>query len=108
MFDQEKRTIRVLADRGVSILYVSHDLGEVASLCDAVTVLRDGRVVADLAPDEVTHERLVGLPGRVGGDRVGHRMGPGADRLAAHEGKRHSLGQRVARAAQQAPVVPSV
>jgi monosaccharide-transporting ATPase len=42
------RTIRGLAERGVALLYVSHRLNEVEQLCDTVTVLRDGRVVADL------------------------------------------------------------
>ncbi len=43
------RTIRGLASRGVSVLYVSHRLDEIEELCDRVTVLRDGRVVATLA-----------------------------------------------------------
>jgi ABC-type sugar transport system ATPase subunit len=42
------RTIRGLAERGVCVLYVSHRLDEVEQLCDTVTVLRDGRVVAEL------------------------------------------------------------
>jgi monosaccharide-transporting ATPase len=42
------RTIRGLAERGVCVLYVSHRLDEIEQLCDTVTVLRDGRVVAEL------------------------------------------------------------
>ena len=42
------RTIRGLAERGVCVLYVSHRLDEVEQLCDTVTVLRDGRVIAEL------------------------------------------------------------
>ena len=35
--------IRELRDRGLMILYVSHRMDEIMSLCDACTVLRDGR-----------------------------------------------------------------
>jgi L-arabinose transport system ATP-binding protein len=43
--------IRDLRDRGTAILYVTHRMDEVYELCDAATVLRDGRHV-------VTHETL--------------------------------------------------
>jgi ribose transport system ATP-binding protein len=36
--------IRRLAAAGISIIYISHHLGEVVAICDRVTVLRDGRV----------------------------------------------------------------
>jgi len=52
-------TVRRLADRGVSVLYVSHHLREIEAVCDAVTVLRDGRVIADL--EGATHAELVEL-----------------------------------------------
>ena len=38
--------IRALKSRGVAIIYVSHRLKEVKTICDAYTVLRDGRFVA--------------------------------------------------------------
>jgi monosaccharide-transporting ATPase len=53
------QTIRDLADRGVSVLYVSHRLDEIEQLCDAVTVLRDGRVVAEFG--HATRTSLVEL-----------------------------------------------
>jgi len=37
--------IRHLHDQGVGIVYVSHRLDELYQVCDAVTVLRDGRLV---------------------------------------------------------------
>lgn len=52
-------TVRSLAARGVSVLYVSHHLREIEQVCDAVTVLRDGHVVADL--EGTTHAALVEL-----------------------------------------------
>jgi ABC-type sugar transport system ATPase subunit len=42
------RTIHGLAQRDVSVLYVSHRLEEIEQLCETVTVLRDGQVVAEL------------------------------------------------------------
>jgi ABC-type sugar transport system ATPase subunit len=39
------RTVRSLRAHGVTIVLISHDLEEVLQLCDAVTVLRDGRLV---------------------------------------------------------------
>ncbi|MFH8568326.1 sugar ABC transporter ATP-binding protein [Streptomyces sp. NPDC017993] len=37
--------IRALRERGVAVVYVSHRLDELYAVCDAVTVLRDGRSV---------------------------------------------------------------
>jgi ABC-type sugar transport system ATPase subunit len=51
--------IRGLASREISILYVSHRIDEIDALCTGVTVVRDGRVVAELGHEEVTRESLV-------------------------------------------------
>lgn len=37
--------IRMLRERGVAVVYVSHRMDELYEICDEVTVLRDGRVV---------------------------------------------------------------
>jgi ABC-type sugar transport system ATPase subunit len=58
--DRVLGAISSLAERGVSVLYVSHRLAEVERICDSVTVLRDGVVVADLA-ERATHRQLVAL-----------------------------------------------
>ncbi len=42
--------LRVLREANVGVVYVSHILEEVMSLCDEVTVLRDGRVVMAAEP----------------------------------------------------------
>jgi len=64
--------IRSLAARGVSVLYVSHHLREIEEVCDSVTVLRDGQVVADL--ERPTHAALVELlaPGAAPGHAAAH------------------------------------
>ena len=55
------KVIRDLRARGVSIVYISHRLGEVRALADRVTVLRDGENAGDLARDEIGHARMVKL-----------------------------------------------
>jgi len=55
-------TIRSLQARGVSILYVSHYLGEIVDLCNRVTVFRNGRHVATLdAPDASRIDEMISL-----------------------------------------------
>src|SRR3954467_12553921 len=44
--------LRVLRDRQVGVVFVSHILEDVMALCDEVTVLRDGRVAMSAAPRE--------------------------------------------------------
>jgi ribose transport system ATP-binding protein len=46
---------------GVGIVYVSHRLGEVQRLCDRVVGLRDGQNSGELARDQLSPQRLVGL-----------------------------------------------
>ncbi|WEX74890.1 sugar ABC transporter ATP-binding protein [Sinorhizobium numidicum] len=56
--------IRDLKANGISIIYISHRMAEIFTLCDRVTVFRDGRYVctdriADITPDDVVR-RMVG------------------------------------------------
>ena len=53
--------IKDLRQRGVSVIYISHRLGEVKELSDHVTVLRDGKNAGELTRQEVTHEAMVRL-----------------------------------------------
>jgi peptide/nickel transport system ATP-binding protein len=41
------------AERGTALLFITHDLGVVAKLCDRITVLHDGRVLEQGAVAEV-------------------------------------------------------
>jgi simple sugar transport system ATP-binding protein len=45
-------TLRQLAAEGTSILYISHKLEEIRSLCESATILRRGKVVASCTPAE--------------------------------------------------------
>jgi ABC-type sugar transport system ATPase subunit len=50
---------------GMSLVYISHRMGEIARTCDAVVVLRDGRVVmrANASPESVRRAVAVGFAG---------------------------------------------
>jgi ribose transport system ATP-binding protein len=50
---------RQLAARGGTVLFIGHRLDEVRAVSDRVLVLRNGRLVADLGPDEATEARLI-------------------------------------------------
>jgi ribose transport system ATP-binding protein len=50
-----------LRDQGVSVIYISHRLGEVKELADRVVALRDGQNAGGLSKDEITHDRMVKL-----------------------------------------------
>ncbi|MFU0507577.1 ABC transporter ATP-binding protein [Pseudaminobacter sp. NGMCC 1.201702] len=51
-------TLRQLAAEGCSIVYISHKLDEVQELCDAATVLRNGKVTGTAKPKETTSLEL--------------------------------------------------
>ena len=55
------RVIRDLRAGGVSVIYISHRLGEVKALADRVEVLRDGENAGQLARDEIQHGAMVKL-----------------------------------------------
>jgi ribose transport system ATP-binding protein len=50
-----------LSAQGVSIIYISHRLGEIDQCADRVVVLRDGKNAGELASDEVSHDKLVSM-----------------------------------------------
>lgn len=53
--------IRQLSDQHVTSIFISHRLDEIFQLCQTVTVLRDGKVVATQAIDTLDQDRLVEL-----------------------------------------------
>ena len=54
-------TLRRLADDGCSVLYISHRLAEVQRLCHDATILRHGKVVANVDPQAETAGSLARL-----------------------------------------------
>lgn len=53
--------LRAVTSTGDSVIFVSHDIGEVLSLTDRVTVLRDGKVVNSVQTSSLDHADLVSL-----------------------------------------------
>jgi ribose transport system ATP-binding protein len=50
-----------LKAQGVSVIYITHRLGEVKACADRVVCLRDGRVVGTLAKAEIAHAAMIRL-----------------------------------------------
>jgi rhamnose transport system ATP-binding protein len=53
------RIVRELTAKGVAVVFITHRLDEVFELADRVTVLRDGRLVATHAIDELTRADVI-------------------------------------------------
>ncbi len=56
--------VRLLKSKGVSIIYITHHLDEVAMICDAFTVYRGGKVIG--------HEEVIG--GKVDANHIAEMM----------------------------------
>ena len=83
------KRFEILKQRGVTVLFVSHDLGLVKRLSDRAILMLDGRVAASGAPSEVVNqyvglvlERQEGQPTeRNGLAKSPYRHGDGASRV---------------------------
>ena len=51
--------VRRLREGGLGIVFISHHMQEVIEICDSVTVMRDGLVVATLDAEEMTVDSVV-------------------------------------------------
>jgi ribose transport system ATP-binding protein len=85
------KIIREVRTSGVAVIYVSHHLNEIFDLCDAVTVLRNGRHMASLAVAQTTPPQIVRLMvGRqlaeaLATDRAAARPSKGTVALRVHD-----------------------
>lgn len=70
--------LRNLAAQGISIIFISHRLHEVLSLCDRIVTLRDGRIVKDVEAKGVS-------VGDVAGWMVGRDVDEGGRKFEARE-----------------------
>ena len=55
------KVVRELRAQGISVIYISHRLGEVKELADRVIVLRDGENAGELSREEIDHDAMVRL-----------------------------------------------
>jgi len=59
--------LRQLKEQGITSIMISHKLGEIASIADSTTIIRDGRTIEtlDMRGGDVTQERIIkGMVGR--------------------------------------------
>jgi ribose transport system ATP-binding protein len=103
--DKLMDVLKMLRDRGVSVIYVSHKLNEVFAISDRITILKDGKLVTTLPTADTTQDAVVNMmvgrelsqlyPPRHGGEneqnvlKVKSLSGPGFSdiNLDMHSGK---------------------
>jgi ABC-type branched-subunit amino acid transport system ATPase component len=57
--DEVAQLVRTLPGRGTTVLLIEHDMPFVMGLCDRITVLDHGVVIAEGAPDEIQRDPAV-------------------------------------------------
>jgi putative xylitol transport system ATP-binding protein len=79
--------IRSLQKHGVGVIYVSHRIGDIFSIADSYTVLRDGRFVETGAVANIDRPRLISLiVGRSLSDREKRPVTPRGEVMLAAKG----------------------
>ena len=53
--------IRLLRERGIGIVYVSHKMNEIMEISDRVTVLRDGQYIATVRTGQTDEQKIVAM-----------------------------------------------
>lgn len=53
------KNIRILKEKGISFIYISHHLNEIFEIADTVTVLRDGEYICEAAVKDIDEDFLV-------------------------------------------------
>jgi len=53
------KLLREQRDKGTAVIYISHFIDEVYELCDRVSVLRDGKLVAKMVVKDTTPEMII-------------------------------------------------
>ena len=74
--------LRALKARGVTCIYISHKLDEVAAICDTIVVIRDGKHIATTPMAQMNVERIIA-------QMVGREM----NQLYPHRSKKDAIGE---------------
>ncbi|UOQ89129.1 sugar ABC transporter ATP-binding protein [Agromyces endophyticus] len=94
--DALHRIIRRLAQSGTTVIYVSHRLPDILSVCERILILSGGRLVADESAASFTPQRLARAlaPGLIVAEWEEPRIGEpslevtfGSERVTAHRGE---------------------
>jgi ribose transport system ATP-binding protein len=88
------RILLELKNKAVTVIFVSHKLEQVLSLCDSVSVLRDGQLVGTKRIDEVSQSDLMTM--MIGRHVTGNHLG----RLHVKGGKEMLRAEHVTRKAR--------
>jgi ribose transport system ATP-binding protein len=59
--DRLLATVRDVREQGVSVIYISHRLGEIGRIANRVVALRDGKNAGELPRERITHENMIRL-----------------------------------------------
>jgi len=79
-------TIRGLKARGVGVVYISHVLDEIFAVCDAMTIMRDGQVVAERSIADANRSEIVNL-------MVGEKLARESERAMGHARRPRGSGK---------------
>ena len=79
------RLMRELADQGAAILFYSTDYDELIGCCDRVAIMYDGRIVRELAGDDLTETNIVESALNI--DQAAERNTPMSDAASQRRGE---------------------
>lgn len=69
-----EKTIQLLADSGISVLYISSEIEELVRGCDRVAVLREGSIFGEISGEDITSDNIMmmiaGNQPQKGGGRI--------------------------------------
>lgn len=69
-YDSFLKTVKILRQKDISAIYISHRLDEIFEICDSVTVLRDGKVVSSDSVNNISLPKLI--KNMIGKEATGH------------------------------------